>query len=55
MGCGCGGGTAAKQSATTYEISDDPETPKRQYLTERQAVAERTNRQLSGSVQLASS
>lgn len=50
MGCGCGGGGAAKTKVTKFEISDDPNTPKRQYLTEREAVAAKSNRQLSGQV-----
>lgn len=51
MGCGCGGGgAAAKQKVTKYEITDDPNKPKRQYLTEHQANAARSNRQLSGDV-----
>lgn len=51
MGCGCGGGgTTATQSVTKYEIADDPQTVKRQYLTEREATAAMSNRQLSGPV-----
>jgi hypothetical protein len=47
--CGRGGSTA-RQAVTKYEISDDPLTPKRQYDTEREALAARSNRQLSGEV-----
>lgn len=50
MGCGCNSGSAAKQKVTKYQISDDPETPKRQYLTKREADAAKNNRQLSGEV-----
>jgi hypothetical protein len=52
VGCGCGGGgSTARQAVTKYEISDDPLTPKRQYLTEREANAAKSNRQLKGTVQ----
>lgn len=50
VGCGCGGGAAAKQKVTKYEIADDPSTPKRSYLTEREAAAAKSNRQLKGDV-----
>lgn len=51
MGCGCGGGgVAARQKVTKYQISDDPQEPKRSYLTEREAIAAKSNRQLSGDV-----
>lgn len=50
VGCGCGGGAAAKQKITKYEIADDPSTPKRSYLTEREAAAAKSNRQLKGDV-----
>lgn len=51
MGCGCGtGGAAARQKVTKWVISDDPRTPKSKYLTEHQAKAARSNRQLSGDV-----
>lgn len=51
MGCGCGGGSAAKAlnaSVQTYSISDD--TDKVPYLTERDAMDARTARGLSGEI-----
>lgn len=52
MGCGCGGGgAAARQEITKYVISDDPQQPKRQYLTQAEATAQKAVRNLSGEVQ----
>lgn len=48
MGCGCGGGSAAKVATTKYEITGDPQG--RKYLTEREAKAAAANRQLEGEV-----
>lgn len=51
MACGCGtGGVAARQKVTKYQISDDPQSPKRSYLTEREAIAAKANRHLAGEV-----
>jgi hypothetical protein len=50
VGCGCGGGAAAKTKVTKYTISDDPNKPPREYLTEHQAKAAKANRQLAGDV-----
>lgn len=48
MGCGCGGGGAAQEKVTKYKIVDDPHN--KLYLTEHQARAAKSNRQLSGEV-----
>lgn len=48
MGCGCGGGGAAKTDVVKYKITDDPHN--KEYLTEHQARAARSNRQLTGEV-----
>lgn len=52
MGCGCGGGggVAAKSAvqAQTYEIEGDPQGIK--YITERDAITQKEQRQLDGAV-----
>lgn len=48
MGCGCGGGGAAREKVTKYKITDDPHN--KEYLTEHQAKAAKSNRQLTGEV-----
>lgn len=49
MGCGCGGSAkAAMKTVQTYEITGDPEGIK--YLTERDAIDQKTERGLSGDV-----
>jgi hypothetical protein len=50
MACGCNGGKASNQTVRAYQISDDPNTPKQSYLTERDAMNARTTRGLSGTV-----